>query len=73
MNPQSEDTMGKRPLVMIGVGVIVLWVVLWLVFRVVAFFVHILVVVGLLLILWGLLKRGRQQIGERFGSRSNRV
>jgi Flp pilus assembly protein TadB len=65
--------MGKRPLVMIGIGVIVLWAVLWLVFRVVAFFVHILVVVGLLLILWGLLQRGRRQIGERFGNRSDRV
>jgi hypothetical protein len=65
--------MGKRPLVMIGVGVIVLWAVLWLVFRVVAFFVHVLVVVGLLLILWGLFQRGRRQIGERFGNRGTRV
>lgn len=62
--------MGMRPLVTIGIVVIVLWAVLWLVFRVVAFFVHILVVVGLVLVLWGLLKRGRRQVSDRFGNRN---
>jgi uncharacterized membrane protein len=65
--------MGMRSLVSIGIFVVVLWAVLWLVFRVVGFFVHILVVVGLLLILWGLLKRGRRQVSDRFGNRSSRV
>jgi hypothetical protein len=65
--------MRMRPLVLLGLAILVLWAVLWIVFRIVTVFVHLLAVVALLLILWGLLKRGRRQVGARFGNRSTDI
>jgi hypothetical protein len=42
----------------IGAALLVLWAVLWLVFKVVSGLVHVIVLVALVLIVWGLLKRG---------------
>jgi hypothetical protein len=55
-----------RPLILLGVVLVVLWVLFWLVFRIVSGLIHVLVIVGLLLILWGLLKRGTRAVGDRF-------
>jgi hypothetical protein len=53
----------------LGIALLVLWALFWIVFRVVAWMVHLLVVVGLLLLLYGLLKRGVRQTRDRFGKR----
>jgi hypothetical protein len=55
--------------VWMGVLLLVLWALFWFVFRVVAWVVHLLVVLGLLLLLYGLLKRGVRQTRDRFGTR----
>lgn len=56
-----------RTWVTLGIIVLVLWVVLWLVFRVVAWTVHLLVLVGLALLLYGLIRKGTRQARDRFG------
>ena len=44
--------------VWIGVALLALWAVLWLVFKVVSGIVHVIVLVAVVLIVWGLVKRG---------------
>jgi hypothetical protein len=56
----------------LGILLIVLWALLWLVFRIVSGLIHLLVVVALLLMLYGLLRRGARQVRGRFGDRSSR-
>jgi hypothetical protein len=58
-----------RPLVLIGIALLVLWAVFWLFFRIVTWTIHLLVIVGLLLILWGLLRRGSRMVSQRFRTR----
>jgi hypothetical protein len=55
----------------LGITLIILWAVLWLVFRIVAGVIHVLVFVGLLLLLYGLLRRGTRQVRDRIGSRGS--
>lgn len=50
----------------LGIALVVLWAVFWLVFRIVAWTVHLLVVAGLLLVLYGLIRRGVRQTRDRF-------
>ena len=45
-------------LLALGVLLVVLWAVLWLGFHLVTGLIHLLLVVGVALFLWGLLKRG---------------
>lgn len=45
-------------LVWIGIALVALWALLWLVFHVVSGFVHIIVLVAVVMIVWGLVKRG---------------
>lgn len=44
---------------LIGLGglLLVLWVVAWLVLKVTGFFIHLLLVVGVVLLVWGAIKR----------------
>ncbi|HSJ25246.1 MAG TPA: hypothetical protein VK929_11280 [Longimicrobiales bacterium] len=51
----------------LGIVLIVIWAVLWLVFRILAWTVHLLVFVGLILLLYGLVRRGTRQVRDRFG------
>jgi membrane protein implicated in regulation of membrane protease activity len=51
----------------LGVLLIVLWAVLWLVFRILAWTIHLIVFVGLLLLLYGLVRRGTRQARSRLG------
>lgn len=55
--------------IILGIILIVLWAVLWLAFRILAWTVHLLVFVGLLLLLYGLVRRGTRQVRDRFGNR----
>ena len=46
-----------RKWISIGVTLIALWVVVWLVFRVVSVFVHLLAIAGLAFLVWALVRR----------------
>lgn len=48
-----------KPLVWLGIGMIVAWAVLWLGIKMAMFAVHLLLLIGVVLIGWGLLQRGR--------------
>lgn len=54
-----------RALVSAGIFLLVLWAVLWLGFKIVGGLVHLLVIVGVILLIWGLMKRGANAIGNR--------
>ena len=45
-------------MVWIGIALVALWAVLWLVLHVVSGFVHLIVLVAVVMIVWGLIKRG---------------
>lgn len=44
--------------VWVGVALLAVWAALWLVFKVVSGLVHVIVLVAVVLIVWGLVKRG---------------
>lgn len=48
-----------KPLVWLGLALIVAWGILWLGIKMAVFAVHLLLLVGVALIVWGLLRRGR--------------
>jgi membrane protein implicated in regulation of membrane protease activity len=54
--------------IILGVVLIAIWVMMWLVFRILSWTIHILVVLGLILLLYGLVRRGARQARSRFGS-----
>jgi hypothetical protein len=47
-----------KPLVWMGIGLIVAWAILWLGIKMAVFAVHLLLLIGVALIGWGLLHRG---------------
>jgi hypothetical protein len=47
-----------RPLVWLGIILVVLWAVLWLGLKIASGLIHLLVIVGLAFVVWGLVKRG---------------
>ncbi len=49
----------------LGIILVALWAVLWLGLKVVSGFIHLLVLAGLVLIVWGLMKRGASAISGR--------
>lgn len=49
-------------LVWIGILLVVAWLVLWLGFHLVTGLIHLLVIVGVILIVWGLVKRGAHAV-----------
>ena len=54
-----------HPFVWLGVVLLVLWAVLWLGFKIVSGIVHLLVIAGLVLLVWGLVKKGARAVGRR--------
>ena len=54
-----------HPFVWLGVVLLVLWLVLWLGFKIVSGVVHLLVIVGLAFLVWGLVKRGARAVSNR--------
>jgi hypothetical protein len=54
-----------HPFVWLGVVLLVLWALLWLGFKVVSGVVHLLVLIGLVFLVWGLVKRGARAVGNR--------
>ena len=51
-----------NPMVTIGVLLLAIWAVLWLGFHVVSGLIHLLVLVAVVMIVWGLVKRGASAI-----------
>jgi hypothetical protein len=54
-----------HPFLIIGVALLVLWGVLWLGFNIVSGVVHLLVIAAVVMIAWGLVKRGARAVGRR--------
>ena len=52
-------------LVTLGIILVVLWAVLWLGFHIVSGIIHLLIIVGVILIVWGLIKRGARAVDRR--------
>jgi hypothetical protein len=50
------------PIVSLGILLIVLWAVLWLGFHIVGWIIHLLIIVGIILLVWGLIKRGARAV-----------
>ena len=51
-----------QPMVMLGVVLVVLWAVLWLGLKIATGLIHVVVIVGLAFVIWGLIKRGARAI-----------
>jgi hypothetical protein len=58
-----------RALVAVGIALLVLWAILWIGFRILSGLIHLLVVVAVILIIVGLIRRGTRAVGSKFGSR----
>jgi hypothetical protein len=50
------------PLVSLGILLIVFWAVLWLGFHIVGWVIHLLIIIGIILLVWGLIKRGARAV-----------
>lgn len=53
-----------NPFVALGTLLLAIWAVLWLGFHIVSGLVHLLVVVALIMIVWGLVKRGAATVSR---------
>lgn len=49
----------------VGIVLLILWAVLWLGLKIVSGAVHLLVIAGIILLVWGLVKRGARAVGTR--------
>ena len=61
-NDQSGAGAFMQPLVMLGIVLVVLWAVLWLGLKLATGFIHLVLIVGLAFVIWGLIKRGVRAI-----------
>lgn len=48
----------------IGIVLLVIWALLWLVFEIVSGLIHLLVVAGIVLLVWGLVKKGASAVSD---------
>ena len=53
----AHEAKSMKPLVWLGIGLIVAWAVLWLGIKMAVFAVHLLLLIGVALIGWGLFTR----------------
>ena len=53
-----------RGLVSLGILLVVLWLVAWLVFKVAGFFIHLLLIVGIIMLIMGLVKRAGRAVSR---------
>ena len=51
-----------QPLVMLGIVMVVLWAVLWLGLKIATGMIHVMLIVGLAFVIWGLIKKGARAI-----------
>lgn len=52
-----------HPMVWLGVVLLILWALAWLVFKVVSGLVHLLLILAVIFVIWGLVKRGARKAG----------
>ena len=52
-------------LVWLGIALVALWLVLWLGLKIVSGVIHLLVIAGVILLIWGLVKRGGRALNNR--------
>lgn len=52
-------------LVWLGLVLLVFWAVLWIGFKIVSGLIHLIVIVAVALIIWGLLKKGARAVSNR--------
>lgn len=52
-----------HPLILLGVALVVLWLLAFVVFKVIGFAIHLLLIAAVVMIAWGLLKRGARKVG----------
>lgn len=52
-----------HPFLWLGIALVALWLLVVVVFKVVGFAFHLLLVAAVLFIIWGLVKRGARKIG----------
>jgi hypothetical protein len=50
------------PLVWVGIVLVALWALLWLGLKIVSGVIHLLVIIGIALVIWGLIKRGANAV-----------
>jgi len=62
---RSDQEVNVGALVTLGIILVVLWAVLWLGFHIVSGIIHLLIIVGVILIVWGLIKRGARAVDRR--------
>ena len=51
-----------KPLVGLGVLLVIVWAVLWLGLKIASGMIHLIVIIGIAFVIWGLLKRGARAI-----------
>ena len=54
-----------HPFARLGAVLLVVWAVLWLGFKIVSGLMHLLVVVGVVLLVWGLIRKGANAVSNR--------
>ena len=52
-------------LVWIGIVLLVLWAILWLGLKIVSGVVHLLVILAIVFVIWGLIKKGARAVSNR--------
>ena len=62
-NPYPEVFVGG--LVALGILLVVAWAVLWLGFHIAGGLIHLLVVIGVVMLVWGLVKRGARAVDRK--------
>lgn len=51
-----------KALIWLGVALVVAWAILWLGIKMAAFAVHLLLLIGVALIIWGLVRSGASRL-----------
>jgi hypothetical protein len=54
-----------HPFVWLGVALVVLWAIMWLGLKIVSGVIHLLVIAGIVLLVWGLVKKGTNAVKQR--------
>jgi len=52
-------------LLLLGAVLVVIWIVALLVFKIVGFAIHLLLIAGLILLVWGFVRRGASEVRRR--------
>lgn len=52
-------------LVWLGIALLVIWAVLWIGFKIVSGIIHVLALLAIVFIVWGLIKKGARAVSDR--------